>query len=251
MRRSWASFVRTRGSPAGRSRRASGESVFGFLRQALAVLAAALQRPPRGVQQAEALLALGVLGDERRQPAEPQRKMGKALRMRRGGVLRVEGGAARQAGDPLGNDGGDALEHRCVQGRDSPGVYSGLASRAYSTEPCARGLPLVPCLEGYAAALAAGRRAHLGLGAEIEAVVLLRLRGLAHALLGERFARERGAVSAFHEAGSPDDTGERKGAMVPEARAARNADCFRTGVRLTGGIMRKLALPLTVAVAAG
>src|SRR5258706_10332862 len=52
--------------------------------------------------------------------------------------------------------------------------------------------------EREAAALAAGRRALLGLRAEIEAVVLHGHGGLAHVLFGDGFALQRGTVFAFH-----------------------------------------------------
>src|SRR5258706_12343006 len=58
-------------------------------------------------------------------------------------------------------------------------------------------------LEREAAALAAGRRALLGLRAEIEAVVLHGHGGLAHGLFGDGFALERGPGFAFHGFSNP------------------------------------------------
>src|SRR5918995_2061239 len=79
----------------------------------------------------------------------------------------------------------------------STGISSAWSAENSGTEP-RNSLPHVRGLESPPAPLAAHRRALVGLGAVILAVVLHLGRAFAHALLGEGFARARGSVLAFH-----------------------------------------------------
>src|ERR1700704_4299413 len=73
-----------------------------------------------------------------------------------------------------------------------------IASRA-ARSALTRRLLLVARLERLAAPLAARHRALARLGAEVEAVVLHFMRGLAHHLLGDGLARQSGAVFLLHD----------------------------------------------------